>query len=474
MAEPIHLVVIGAGPAGYAAAFRAADKGMQVTLIDREMNPGGVCLYRGCIPSKALLHVAKVIEESREASAWGVTFGEPKIDIDQLRAYKDKVVQKLTSGTGALAKGRKVRYLQGSATFVDSTTLEVELTAGGTETVVADKIIVATGSRPIQIPIFDIGSDRVMDSTGALDLPDIPERLLCVGGGYIGLELATVYAALGTKVTVVEMLPKLMAGADPDLARILIKKLKKVLHEIKLQTGVVKLEADGDTIVATFRDKADVETQDVYDRVLVSIGRRPNSQGFGLENTDVKITDRGFIETTNQCRTSDPAIFAVGDVAGDPMLAHKGSHEAHVAVEVIAGEKVEFAPRAIPAVVFTDPEIAWCGITEEEAKAEGIAHRSVSFPWAASGRATAIDRNDGLTKLIVEDGTNRVIGVGIVGAGAGELIGEGALAVEMGASVEDLALTIHAHPTMTETVMEAAELFLGQCDHYFVPKRSKK
>ena len=468
-----HLVVIGAGPAGYAAAFRAADKGMTVTLIDREVNPGGVCLYRGCIPSKALLHVAKLIEESKESHEWGVTFQAPEIDIDKLRAYKDKVVQKLTSGTGALAKGRKINYLQGTATFVNSNTLEVALTAGGTETVVADNVIIATGSRPIQIPIFDIGSDRVMDSTGALDLPDIPERLLCVGGGYIGLELATVYASLGSKVTVVEMLPKLMAGADADLSKPLLKRLKAILHETKLETAVTKLEQDGETIVVTFKDKDGNETQEVFDRVLVSIGRRPNSEGFGLENTNVKITDRGFIETDNQCRTADPVILAVGDVAGDPMLAHKGSHEAHVAVEVVAGEKVEFAPRAIPAVVFTDPEVAWCGVTEEEAKAEGIPYKAVSFPWAASGRATAMDRNDGLTKLIVDPDSQRVIGVGIAGAGAGELIGEGALAVEMGASVEDLALTIHAHPTMTETVMEAAELFLGHCDHYFVPKRKK-
>ena len=468
-----HLVVIGAGPAGYAAAFRAADKGMTVTLIDREVNPGGVCLYRGCIPSKALLHVAKLIEESKESHEWGVTFQAPEIDIDKLRAYKDKVVHKLTSGTGSLAKGRKINYLQGTATFVNSNTLEVALTAGGTETVVADNVIIATGSRPIQIPIFDIGSDRVMDSTGALDLPDIPERLLCVGGGYIGLELATVYASLGSKVTVVEMLPKLMAGADPDLAKPLLKRLKTILHETKLETAVTKLEKDGETIIVTFKDKEGNETQEVFDRVLVSIGRRPNSEGFGLENTKVNITDRGFIETDNQCRTADPVILAVGDVAGDPMLAHKGSHEAHVAVEVVAGEKVEFAPRAIPAVVFTDPEVAWCGVTEEEAKAEGIPYRAVSFPWAASGRATAMDRNDGVTKLIVDPESQRVIGVGIAGAGAGELIGEGALAAEVGASVEDLALTIHAHPTMTETVMEAAELFLGHCDHYFVPKRKK-
>jgi dihydrolipoamide dehydrogenase len=464
-----RVAVVGAGPGGYAAAFYAADLGMQVTLIDAEKNPGGVCLYRGCIPSKALLHVAKVIDEASHAGAWGIEFDPPKIDVERLRGYKNKVVEKLTSGTGQVAKLRKVHYLQGWASIVTPTRLQVR-TASGEEFVDADYIILATGSEPTRIPALSINSPRVLDSTGALDLPEIPGTLLVVGGGYIGLELGSVYAALGTKVSVVEMTDGLLPGADRDLVRILAQRIEKTFEAVMLSTKVLSMKAKDNAIAVSLEGPAG-PAEAVYDYVLVSIGRRPNARIPGLENTRVQVTDRGFIQTDFQRRTEEPTIFAIGDVAGEPMLAHKASHEGRAAVEAIAGHKTIFEPQAIPAVVFTDPEIAWAGLTETQAVKDGRTVDVAKFPWGASGRAISIDRVDGLTKLLIDPQTERVLGVGIVGAGAGEMISEGVLAIEMGATASDIKLTIHPHPTLSETVMEAAEQFFGTATHVYKPRR---
>jgi dihydrolipoamide dehydrogenase len=464
-----RVAVVGAGPGGYAAAFYAADLGMQVTLIDAEKNPGGVCLYRGCIPSKALLHVAKVLDEASHARAWGIEFDAPRIDVERLRGYKNKVVEKLTSGTGQVAKLRKVHYLQGWASIVSPTRLHVR-TAGGEEFVDADYIILATGSEPTRIPALSINSPRVLDSTGALDLPEIPGTMLVIGGGYIGLELGSVYAALGTKVSVVEMTDGLLPGADRDLVRILAQRLEKSFEQVMLSTKVLSMKAKENAIVVSLEGPTGA-TEAVYDYVLVSIGRRPNARIPGLENTRVQVTDRGFIQTDFQRRTEEPTVFAIGDVAGEPMLAHKASHEGRAAVEAIAGHKTIFEPQAIPAVVFTDPEIAWAGLTEAQAVKDGRTVEVAKFPWGASGRAISIDRVDGLTKLLIDPQTERVLGVGIVGAGAGEMISEGVLAIEMGATASDVKLTIHPHPTLSETVMEAAEQFFGTATHVYKPKR---
>jgi len=465
------VAVLGAGPGGYAAAFYAADLGMDVTLIGEEKNPGGVCLYRGCIPSKALLHVAKVIDEARHATEWGVTFGEPAVDVDKLRAYKERVVERLTGGTGQVARLRKVVYLQGHASIVDPTTLQVKKADGGEETVRVDYVILATGSLPTRIPSLSLESPRVLDSTGALDLPEIPKTMLVIGGGYIGLELGSVYATLGTRVSVVEMTPGLLPGADRDLVRVLSQRTEKVFDKIYLSTKVTSMKAAGKTGVAVSFEGEGAPKEQTFDYVLVAIGRRPNANIEGLDRTKVKVDGKGFIETDAQRRTAEPTMFAIGDVAGEPMLAHKASHEARVAVEAIAGHKAVFQPAAIPAVVFTDPEIAWAGLTEAEAEKQGITVEVARFPWGASGRAIAIDRIDGMTKLLIDPKTERVLGVGIVGSGAGELIAEGVLAIEMGATASDVKLTIHPHPTLGETVMEAAEQFFGQATHVYKPKR---
>lgn len=467
---PTRVAVIGAGPGGYAAAFYAADLGMQVTLIDNEKNPGGVCLYRGCIPSKALLHVAKVLDEAHHAHEWGIDFGTPAIDVDKLRAYKDKVVEKLTSGTGQVAKLRKVEYLQGRASLLSATSIRVKLASGEDKTVEVDHIILATGSHPTRIPALSIDSPRVLDSTGALDLPEIPKTMLVIGGGYIGLELGSVYAALGTKVSVVEMTPGLLPGADRDLVRVLSQRIEKTFDTVMLSTKVTSMRAADTAVTVTFEGEG-APAEASYDYVLVSIGRRPNSQIEGLDRTKVVVNDKGFIQTDLQRRTDDPAVFAIGDVAGEPMLAHKASHEARVAVEAIAGHKAVFEPQAIPAVVFTDPEIAWAGLTEAEAEKAGRKVEVARFNWGASGRAIAIDRVDGMTKLLIDPETERVLGIGIVGSGAGELIAEGVLAIEMGATASDVKLSIHPHPTLTETVMEAAEVFFGTATHVYKPKR---
>ncbi len=468
-----QLVVIGAGPGGYAAAFYAADLGLQVTLVDPEENPGGVCLHRGCIPSKALLHVAKLIHESREAKNWGVEFSEPKIDLDKLRAFKDDVVKKLTSGTGGLAKQRKINHIRGTAVFKNNKTLDVALLDGSKQELTFENCIIATGSRPTVVPSLWIDSPRLLDSTGALALEDIPKSMLIIGGGYIGLEMGTVYAALGTDITVVEMMPSILPGADKDLVRVLQKSLNAKFKNILTETKVLSLKEVKGGIEVEIENKNGEKSKQKYDKVLMTIGRRPNSENLGLENTAVKVNQKGFIEIDGQRRTAEANIFAIGDVAGEPMLAHKASHEGHTAVEAILGGKAVFEPAAIPAVVFTDPELAWAGLTESQAKEQGLKVDVMRFPWAASGRALTQDRIDGMTKLLIEPETERILGIGLVGAGAGELVSEGVLAIEMAANATDLKLTIHPHPTLSETLMETAEMVFGTCTHAYRPKRKK-
>ncbi len=465
------LVVIGGGPGGYAAAFFAADLGMEVTLIDKEKNPGGVCLYRGCIPSKALLHVSKLLTEAEEAKNWGIEFSKPKIDLDKLRSWKNSVVSKLTGGLGILSKQRKINYIQGTATFIDSSTLKIDKIDGSSEELNFEKAIIATGSVIATIPFLNLESPRVLNSTSALDLPEIPKSLLVIGGGYIGLELGSVYSALGTKVSVVEMMPGLLPGADRDLVAFLAKRVEKKFDKVMLNSKVLSLKEAEGGIKVSIQDGEGKVSEQVYDYVLMSIGRRPETKGLGIENTKVKTNQKGWIVVNDQLRTDDQNIYAIGDIAGEPMLAHKASHEGRVAVEAIAGHKVAFEPKAIPAVVFTDPEIAWAGITETKAREMNLQFEIAKFPWAASGRATTLDRSDGVTKLILEPETQRILGVGICGSGAGELIAEGVLAIEMGANATDLKLTIHPHPTLSETVMEAAEVFFGQSTHLYRPKK---
>jgi dihydrolipoamide dehydrogenase len=467
----LHIAVVGGGPGGYAAAFLAADLGMKVTLIDPEANPGGVCLYRGCIPSKALLHIAKLIDESRHAKNWGIEYGDPKVDLARLRSWKEGVVKKLTGGLGVLSKQRKVEYIQGRAGFENSNTLRVS-TGGGDRSLTFDRVLLATGSRPAIIPSLKLDSPRVMDSTSALDLNDVPGTLLVIGGGYIGLELGTVYAALGSKVSVVEMLPGLLPGADRDLVLPLHKRVEKIFDSILLNTTVSAMKEESNGIRVSFDGPEVTEREKIFDKVLVSVGRKPNSEIAGLEKTQVQVGPHGFIQVNKQLQTNDTAIYAIGDVVGEPMLAHKASHEGRTAVEAIAGHKVAFEPAAIPAVVFTDPEIAWCGLTETQAQKESRDIKVAKFPWAASGRAMTLDRTEGMTKLILDPQTERVLGVGIVGAGAGELIAEGVLAVEMAAVAKDLALTIHPHPTLSETIMESAEVFFGTSTDIYRPKKS--
>ncbi|RMG46340.1 MAG: dihydrolipoyl dehydrogenase [Acidobacteria bacterium] len=465
-----QVAVIGGGPGGYPAAFLAADLGLHVTLIDMEPNPGGVCLYRGCIPSKALLHVAKVISEARHAARWGVTFSEPEIDLDRLREWKESVVQKLTGGLGQLSKQRRITYIQGRATFLDPHTLRIE-NQSGEEILKFERAILATGSRPATLPNLSIDSPRIMNSTTALDLPDIPKTMLVIGGGYIGLELGTVYAALGTKVSVVEMMPGLIPGLDRDLVSVLTRRLETIFESIMLNTRVVGMKEEKKGIRVKLEGAQVKQPEQIYERVLICVGRKPNSQDLGLENTKVEIDRRGFVQVDAQRRTAEPTIYAIGDVAGEPMLAHKATHEGRVAAEAIAGRRVAYEPRAVPAVVFTDPEIACCGLTETEAREQKRPIKVARFPWAASGRAVTLDRTDGLTKLIIDPETERILGVGIVGPGAGELISEGVLAVEMAALASDVELSIHPHPTLSETLMEAAEAFYGHSTHVYHPKK---
>ena len=465
-----NLVVIGAGPGGYAAAFHAADLGLEVTLIDLRDKPGGVCLNVGCIPSKALLHVAEILDEAKHASDFGVAFGEPSIDLDRLREWKDGVVQQLTGGLSQLGKARGVTYLQGKARFAGPG--ELTLNNDKIGKVVFRRAIVATGSRPSGIPGIELESDRILDSTRALELPEVPGKLLVVGGGYIGLELGTVYAGLGSRVTVVELLDGLLPGVDRDLVRPLAKRIKGLFEAIHLKTKVVSLKETKQGITVGFA--GDFEGSAVFDRVLVAVGRRPNSEDLGLENAGVKVGDGGFIRIDERCRTSEPSIFAIGDVAGQPMLAHKAMREGKVAAEVIAGRKTVFDNRAVPAVVFTHPEVAWSGLTEIDAEKKGIPYRVARFPWAASGRALTLGRGEGMTKMLFDPESGRVLGVGIVGKNAGELIAEGTLAIEMAAVAEDLALTIHTHPTLSETVGEAADVFLGHATHIIRSRKDRE
>jgi dihydrolipoamide dehydrogenase len=468
--EPIktEIVVVGAGPGGYAAAFYAADKGKKVILLEREKRLGGVCLNRGCIPSKALLQATKMIVETREAAHRGITFDSPKLDLEKLRAWKNSIVQKLSQGIAGLAQKRGVQVIHGRGHFEDSHTLRVE-TEAGQQFIQYEKAIVAVGSKPALPKAFDLGNPRVMTSTEALEIEEVPEDLLVIGGGYIGMELGTVYANLGSKVVVLEALDTILAGADPDLVRPVMKFAEKNFRETRFKTKVTKMATKGKKIqVITEIDGK--EKEELFDRVLVSVGRVPNCDDLGLENTKVERDEKGFIKVNERQETSDPSILAIGDIAGGVLLAHKASKEARIAVDALTGESSTSESVIIPAVVFTDPEVAWCGLTETEAKAKGIEVQIAKFPWGASGRALTYDRTDGLTKLVIEPETERILGVGLVGHGAGELISEGVLAVEMGATARDLAETVHPHPTLSETMMEAAEVFYGHSTHTFVRK----
>ena len=500
--ENHQVVVIGAGPGGYRAAFMAADLGLQVTLIDPQANPGGVCLYRGCIPTKALLHLAKVKEEALRAGEWGLSFQEPVIDREKVKNWKESVVKQLTGGLGQLTKARKINYIQGWASFLDPTTLQVTLGAtpplakGGAgvgtlegigqkakgknqeeETRIKIKfehVIVATGAQPIKLPFIKEWTDRIMNAEIALELKSIPKSLLILGGGYIGMESATIYKALGSEVTLVEALPNIMYTMDQELVSIYLKQNKDLFKETWFETKVTALEESDGGVVATLEKvTSDGVTSDKkeFDAVLVSVGMRPNTAGLELEKAGVEVDQRGFIKIDDQGRTNVNNIFAIGDVSGGMLLAHKASYQGRIAAEVIAGQKSAFDARAIPAVVYTSPEIATAGLSEKECQEQNIKYRTVKFPWAASGRAVAMGATAGLTKLIIEEGTERILGAGIVGANAGDLISEAVLSIEMAARASDMALTIHPHPTVSETLMEAAELYYGHPVHVAAPKK---
>lgn len=468
-----QVAVIGGGPGGYAAAFLAADLGMNVTLIDPAANPGGTCLYRGCIPSKALLHVAKLISETQEAKAWGIHFPEPEIDIEQLRTWKEQVVNQLTDGLGMLVKQRKINHMQAKATFLDAGTLSISDNLGAQSTLSFEHAIIATGSKPIAIPGFDLDSNHIWTSKQALELTQVPKQLLVIGAGYIGLELGSVYASLGAEVTVAEMMPAILPGVDKELVRYLKKQLSTIFSDILLKTTASDPKPQDNGVQVTLKsDNGQGDTR-LFDKVLVAVGRKPNTDALGLEKLNIQLDENGFITVDAQRRTTEPHIFAIGDVAGEPMLAHKASYEARIAAEVISGKNVIYQPAAIPAVVFTDPEIAWAGLTEAEAKAKNLDYTVTRFPWAASGRAITLGRNQGVTKLVVDSKTERILGVGIVGPGAGELIAEAVMAMEMGANATDLSLTIHAHPTLSETLKEAAEVVHGTATHIYRPLKKR-
>jgi dihydrolipoamide dehydrogenase len=464
-----QFLVLGSGPGGYTAAFRGADLGLDTVLVERYEALGGVCLNVGCIPSKALLHAAAVIDEAAAMSAHGVSFGKPTIDLDKLRDFKVKVVGKLTGGLASMAKQRKVRTVRGTGTFISPNELEVQ-GAEGTTLIRFEQAVIAAGSQSVKLPSFPWDDERVIDSTGALELKDIPKTMLVVGGGIIGLEMATVYAALGSEVTVVELADQLMPGADLDLVKPLQQRIAKRYKGIHLKTKVVEAKAQKDGIAVTFEGESIPETK-VFDRVLVSVGRSANGNKVGADKAGVQVTERGFIPVDRQMRTNVPHIFAIGDLVGQPMLAHKATHEAKVAAEVAAGQKSFFDARVIPSVAYTDPEIAWVGVSEREAKEKGLKIGVGKFPWAASGRAIGIDRTEGFTKLIFDETTHRIVGAGIVGPHAGELISELALAIEMGADASDIGLTIHPHPTLSESVGMAAEVYEGTITDLYIPKR---
>ena len=474
MTESIHseIVVMGAGPGGYAAAFRAADLGKKVLLIDKDPTLGGVCLNRGCIPSKALLHISKVMDEASHLSSMGVTYGKPDIDLDAIRAHKDKIVAQLNEGIAQIAKARKVESIRGTATFKSNSELKVE-TEDSDISVSFDKCIIATGSTSAMIPGVPADHPSVLTSRTALDLVDIPERLLVIGGGIIGLELGQVYAALGSQVSVVEFLPNLLPGTDPDLVKPLHRKLKKQFQSILLSSKVTSVEPNDDgTLNVTIENDKETLMQ-VYDKVLVSVGRKPNTNLLNINATDVEVDQQGFIHVDVYRRTSVKNIFAIGDIAGNPMLAHKATHEGKVAAEVASGHPAAFDVRAIPSVVYTNPEIAWAGLTETEAKENDVAYEKGEFPWAASGKAIIMGAKQGKTKILFDPETKQVLGVGIVGSGAGDMISEGMLAIEMGADAEDIGLTIHPHPTLGETFGMAAEVFQGTITDLYIPNKNR-
>lgn len=498
--EQHQVVVIGAGPGGYRAAFMAADLGMQVTLIDPQANPGGVCLYRGCIPTKALLHLAKVKEEALKAGEWGLTFQEPVIDREKVKKWKESVVERLTSGLGQLTKARKIDYIRGFATFIDPFTLEVKAHGSGLKAQVGEEskegeksdegelriryehVIIATGAVPIKLPFIREFTDRIMNAEIALELRSIPKRLLILGGGYIGMESATIYRALGSEVSLVEALPNIMFTMDQELVNIYLKQNKSLFAESWFNTMVIALEEENGHIVATLKSvglkSVDGQSDNIFkrefDAVLVSVGMRPNTAGLDLDKAGVEMDPRGFIKVDEQCRTNVKNIFAIGDVSGGMLLAHKASYQGRIAAEVIAGQKSVFDARAIPAVVYTDPEITVAGLSEQDCKDKNIPYRTVKFPWSASGRAVAMGEPVGLTKLIIEESTERILGAGIVGKNAGDLISEAVLGIEMAARASDMALTIHPHPTVSETLMEAAELYYGHPVHVFAPKKNRE
>lgn len=466
-----QMLVLGAGPGGYTAAFRAADLGLQTVLVERWDTLGGVCLNVGCIPSKALLHAAKVLDETEEMAECGIKFARPKVDIDALRGWKDKVVGKLTGGLTGLAKQRKVKTLRGIGKFLDPHHVEVTAEDGKTTVVKFDHAVVAAGSESVQLP-FIPDDPRVIDSTGALELDGVPKHMLVIGGGIIGLEMATVYAALGSKITVVEMLPQIMTGADKDIVKPYLNRIKKRYENILLDTGVVAVEATSKGMKVTFEGKNAPDKPQVFDKILVAVGRRPNGKGIGAENAGIAVDDRGFVQVVDtQMRTTQPHIFAIGDIIGQPMLAHKAVHEGKTAAEVAAGLASHFDARVIPSVAYTDPEVAWVGVTEEEAKAQGIKYGKGVFPWAASGRALSMDREEGTTKLLFDEESECVIGAGIVGVHAGDLIAEAALAIEMNCNAADIGLTIHPHPTLSESVGMSAEAFEGTITDLYMPKK---
>lgn len=474
MVDPIktEIVVLGAGPGGYAAAFYAADKGKKVIMVDKDARLGGVCLNRGCIPSKAYLHASHLITSARESSFRGITFSEPKIDVAKMREWKESILDKLAGGIEGLAKARKVEIIKGRGHFEDSQTLRVE-TDEGQKFIRFEKAIIAVGSVPTLPSTFDLGNKRIMTSDDALEIEEIPDTLLVIGGGYIGLELGTVYATLGSKVTLVEALQDILMGADPDLKRYVRDYAEKAFHEVRTGAKVTKMSTSGKKIKVTMQNGDSKPIDEKYDRVLVSVGRTPNCRDLGLKNTKVKQDQKGFIVANKRQQTDDPNIYAIGDVVGGAMLAHKAHKEARIAVDVITGEDSVFENVIVPAVVFTDPELAWCGLTELEAKGKSIPVEIAKFPWTSSGRALTFDRPDGFTKLIIEPDTERILGVGIVGAGAGEMISEGALAVEMGATARDIAEVIHPHPTLSETIMECAERFYGYATHAISKRREE-
>src|SRR5271167_1445440 len=469
--DPIktEVVVVGAGPGGYAAAFYAADLGMKVILVEKEKRLGGVCLNRGCIPSKALLYATHQIINSRESAHRGITFTEPNVDVAKLRDWKETILAKLSGGVATLAKMRGVEVIAGRGYFEGSNKLRVE-TESGQRFIEYDQAILAVGSLAAMPKAFDLGTPRVMTSTEALEVEDIPENLLVVGGGYIGMELGTVYAGLGSKITLIEALDTILAGADADLARPVMANAKKMFKEIRLKAKVIKMATVGKQIKVESEYNGE-KFSELYDRVLVSVGRVPNSKDLGLQNTKVELDERGFVKINAQQQTGDPAIYAIGDIAGGILLAHKAHKEARIAVEIITGESSAF-DSVIPAVVFTDPDLAWCGLTEAEAKEKGVKYEVAKFPWSASGRALSFDRTDGVTKMLIDPDTDRILGVGICGAGAGELIAEAVVAMEMGASVEDIALSVHPHPTLSETLMECADAYYGHATHIFTKKKA--